>query len=225
MRATGIFPSDVKTFHLRPRVHIDHDTPHEVMRRRHHLDLTGGQIETTIGTAFHHALELLTHKIRPQMGHRNEHPFLLRIVVLAHFGVDPAAHDVARGPLPLPVIIEHEPLTRVVDQLPPSPAQAFLQHCARHPRVITRQQPGGMKLHHLHIAQPKPGAQRHGKTVHRLVARRRVVPIHRRPSARGHQHRFGAHEPEAPAAHVDHQNPGQRGPILRRNESNRTVFL
>jgi len=77
-------------------------------------------------------------------------------------------------------------------------AQPFLEHGARHARVRAGEQARRMELHHLHVAQRQPGAQRHGEAVAGLVARGRVVLVHRRPAARGEKHRFRAHETYSP---------------------------
>ena len=68
------------------------------------------------------------------------------------------------------------------------------------------QQPRRVELHHLHVAEGKPGAERHGQPVGALVARRRVVAVHGRPAAGGQQHRPGLDEDETAGAHVDHQH-------------------
>ena len=65
-----------------------------------------------------------------------------------------------------------------------------------------------MELHHLHVAQGQPGAERHGQAVATLVARRRVVAVHGRPGPGGEQHRLGPNQDEAARPHVDHEHAG-----------------
>jgi len=65
-----------------------------------------------------------------------------------------------------------------------------------------------MELHHLHVAQRKAGAQCHGEAIAALVARGRVIAVHRRPAASGEQHGLGAHEHVVAGAHVDEQHAG-----------------
>ena len=109
------------------------------------------------------------------MRHRDKHAFLLGIVVLAHLGIDArlTTSRVARSPFR--IIVEHEPLTGVVDQLPARPAQPFLQARCPSSAYGPRQKTGGMELHHFHIAQRQARSQSHRQPVHRLVARRRVI--------------------------------------------------
>ena len=39
MGTAGIFARNVEAFHLSACIHVDDNTAHEVMRRRHNLDL------------------------------------------------------------------------------------------------------------------------------------------------------------------------------------------
>ena len=80
------------------------------------------------------------------------------------------------------------------EQIAAGAAQAFLEHRAGHARVRAGEQAGRMELHHLHVAQRQAGAQRHRQAVAALVARRRVVLVHRRPAAGREQHRLRLHE-------------------------------
>ena len=78
---------------------------------------------------------------------------------------------------------------RAVEQIAARAAQSFLEHGARHARARAGEQARGMELHHLHVAQREPGAQRHREAVAALVARGRVEAVHRRTAAGGEQHR------------------------------------
>jgi len=114
---------------------------------------------------------------------------------------------------------------RAVQQIAAGAAQAFLEHRAGHARVRAGEQPGGVELHHLHVAQRESGAQRHREAVAALVARGRVIAVHRRPAAGGEQHRFRAHQQVLATAHVDHQHAGQAVAGARRDELDRAVLL
>ena len=126
-----------------------------------------------------------------------------------HLGIHGATDHVACGALELLVVIGHEAAHRAVEQMPAGPAQAFLEHSAGHAGIGSGKEPGGMKLHHLHVAQRQTRAQGHGKPVHALVARGRVVAVHGRPAAGRQQHRLCRDEAELAAANVDHQDAGK----------------
>ena len=225
MRATSIFAGNVEPLHRGAGVNVNHHPAHEVMRGWHHLDLPSGQIEPAIRAPFDHALELFSHPIGAKMGHGDKHALLIGVVILAHLGIDAAADHVACRALALAIVVEHETLTGVIDELPTCTAQTFFEHSARHTRVFARQEPGGMELHHLHIAQRKTCAQRHGEAVHRLVARGRVVLVHGRAAARRHQHRLRANKAELAGAHIDHKNACERSPVFGRDQADCTMFL
>ena len=67
-----------------------------------------------------------------------------------------------------------------------------------------------MELDHLHVAQRQTRAQRHGETVHALVAGRRVIAVHGRAAAGRQQHGLRRDEAELAGADVDHQHAGER---------------
>ena len=123
------------------------------------------------------------------------------------------------------VVAVHEAFAAAVEQVPAGAAQAFLEDRAGHPRAGAGEQAGGVELHHLHVAQRQPGAQRHGQPVAALVARGRVVLVHRRPAAGGQQHRPRLHEHEAAVAHVDQQHAGQRAAVGGLDELDGAVLL
>ncbi len=225
MGAAGIFARDVEALHRGAGVHVDHNAAHEIMRGWHHFDHAACQIEAAVGAALDHALEFLAHIVGPEMGHRDEDALLFGIIVFSHLGIDAPADQIAGRAFALVVIVEHEPLTGVVDQLTTRAAQAFFQNGAGHPGVIARQKARGVELHHLHVAQRQASAQRHGEAVHGLVARGRVVLVHGWPAAGGHQHALGADEPKTPGAHVDHQNTRQGRAVFRRDQTHGAVFL
>ena len=112
------------------------------------------------------------------MGHGNEHALPFGIVGFAHFRIDRPADHVTGGALALGVIVEHEAVACVVEQLPPRAAQAFLEDCAGHACMGACQQTGGVKLHHLHVAQGQAHTQCHRQPIHRLIAGGGVVLVH-----------------------------------------------
>ena len=104
-------------------------------------------------------------------------------------------------------------------------AQAFLQHGAGHAGVGAGEEAGRVELHHLHVAQRQPGAQRHGDAVHALVAGGRVVAVHGGAAAGGEQHRAGADEAQRAGADVGHQHAGDRGAVGGGDERERAMLL
>ena len=81
-----------------------------------------------------------------------------------------------------------------------------------------------MELHHLHVAQRQPVAQRHRESVAALVARRRVKAVHRRPAAGREQHGLRLDEHVLAGPDVDQQDAGKRAVAIR-NEIERAVLL
>ena len=209
MRAASILAGDIESGKGGPRVGIDDNAAHEIMRRRHHLDKAASKVEAAIGAALHHAGEFLRDIVGPQMRHGDMDAALRGGVALAHLVIDGAADNVARGALAALVIAEHEPLAIAVQQDAAGPAKPFFQHRAGHAGVIACQQAGRMELHHLHVAKRQPRPKRHRQPVHGLVARRCVIAIHGRPAAGRHQHGLGPHHAEIAGAHVDHQHARQ----------------
>ena len=63
-----------------------------------------------------------------------------------------------------------------------------------------------MELHHLHVAESQAVAQRHGEAIHGLVARGRVVLVHRRPAAGGQQYGVRLDQTECTRADVDEEH-------------------
>ena len=158
---------------------------HHVMRGRHHLDQAAGEIETAVCAALDHALELSAHILGSQVAHRDVEPAVGRDVAGAHLGLHGARDDVAGGPLGALVVLVHEALLVAAQEVAAGPAQAFLDDGTGDARARPRQHPGGMKLHHLHVAQGQARRQGHGHAVATFVARRRVVLVHGRPAAGG----------------------------------------
>ena len=67
--AAGILAGGEKPVSFRPAVGGELDAPHHVVRRRHHLDPPGHQIEPAIGAAFDHARELAANLVPVQVAH------------------------------------------------------------------------------------------------------------------------------------------------------------
>src|SRR5437660_9371866 len=105
------------------------------MRRRHHLDVAGGEIETAIGAALDHALELPPHFGGPEMRHAQIDAAVRRRMTLADAIHDRAADDIARRALATFVISEHGALAIAVEQKATCTAQTFFEHVAGHARA------------------------------------------------------------------------------------------
>jgi hypothetical protein len=198
--------------------------PHGV-RGRHHLDSPVGEVEAAVGAALDHALELAPHVVGAEMAHRDVETAMQRGVALAHLGEHRPRHDVARRPLAARVVARHEPLAGAVEEIAARAAQALLDDRAGHARVRSGEEAGRMELHHLHVAQAEPGAQRHREAVARLVAGRRVVLVHRRAAAGREHHRFRAHQHEPAGAHVGEQHAGDALPVPGGDQLHRAVLL
>ena len=82
-----------------------------------------------------------------------------------------------------------------------------------------------MELHHLHVAQRQPSAQRHREPVHALVAGGRVIAVHGRPAAGREQHGLRRDVDEAAGADVDHQHAGDRRAVLGADQRDRAMLL
>ena len=82
-----------------------------------------------------------------------------------------------------------------------------------------------MELHHLHVAQRQPRAERHRESVAGLVAGGRVVLVHRRTAAGREHDRAGAREHELAGPHVDEQHAGDPVSAARPHELDRAMLL
>ena len=130
---------------------------------------------------------------------------------------------VARSPRG--IVVEHEAGAGLVEQIAAGAAQALLEHRAGHPRAGAGEQPGRVELHHLHVTERQPCAQRHRHAVARLVAGRRVVEVHGRAAAGGEQCGAGAHHQRLAGPHVEHVHAAQARLVRRRNQVERAVIL
>ena len=72
---------------------------------------------------------------------------------------------------------------------------------------------------------PRRSAQRHGQAVAGLVARGRVVAVHRRAGPGGQQHGLGLNEPVGARAHVDEQHAGNARAVGRGDQLDGAVLL
>jgi hypothetical protein len=152
----------------------------------------------------------------PPCGHRTAFEDLLH---------DRAADDVARRAFTARVVVEHEALAFAVQQKAAQTAQALFEHGAGHARVFARKQSGRMELNHFHVAQRKAGAQCHRHAVAGLVARWRVVFVHRWAAAGGEQRVSRAHEQQFARTHVEHQHARQTRSVGGRHKIERAVIL
>ena len=82
-----------------------------------------------------------------------------------------------------------------------------------------------MELHHFHVAQRRPGAQRHRQAVAALFARGRVVFVHGRTAAGARHHGFRARQNELAAAHVDDQHAGDALAVGREDQVHGAVLF
>ena len=230
VNAASILACNIEAVDRRGRVDLADNAAHQVVRGRHDFDDTAGEIEATVGATLDHALELLTHLLRPEMSHGDVEAAVRRRATGLHLPIHGLGNEIARRALTARVVVEHEALLRAVEQITASATQTFLDDRAGHARVAASKHAGRMELHHLHVAQAEPEAQRHGETVHRLVAGGRVVLVHGRAAAGAEQHGFGLNQPESSGTHVDEKHGRNRlvgfgRTTLRRDERHRAVFF
>lgn len=159
------------------------------------------------------------------MTHLEVHAAERRGTALADRVEDGAADDVARRALAARVVARHETLALRIQQVAAGAAQAFLQHRSGHARIRPRQQAGRVELHHLHVAEREAGPQRHGHAVARLVARRRVIPVHGRPAAGREKHGACLNEHEIARPHVDEQHAGNGVAMRRPDQFDRPMLF
>ena len=195
------------------------------MRGRHNLNKTSGKVKAAISTAFHHALKFFGNIFRPKMCHRNIDPTIRRCAALAHFFINGAADNIARCTFTSIVIIEHEAFIFAIHQITASTPKPLFKNRSGHFGFVTRHQASWMKLHHFHIAKPKPAAQSHRQTIHALITRWGMIFIHCRAAASRHQYGFSANQPKSAAAHINEQNTRKRASITRGNQANCPMFL
>ena len=193
---------------------VEFGPTHHVMGRGHDLDQAFGQIETAIGAAFDHALEVLAHLGRVQVLHGDVKPAVGGNVAGPHFREHGAGHDIAGRALAPIIILVHEALLVPAQKIAAEAAQAFFDDGTGHARVGAGDQARGVELHHFHVAQAQPRAHGHGHAVTGFVARRRVIFVHGRPAAGRQQHGLGLDEAELPRAHVDEQHAGNARAVL-----------
>ena len=86
----------------------------------------------------------------------------------------------------------------------PGATQPFLQQNSVQSRT-GHDQPGGMKLHHLHVHQVRTGAKRHRNAIGRLLLRARRTSIHQRPRTGGENHRLAFHREKLPRLQIEQE--------------------
>jgi hypothetical protein len=225
MHPAGILARDEKTRHRSRAISRKLDPAHEVMRGGHDLDQAAGKIETAVAAPLDHATKRAPHVLRSQVRHADVDASVRRGVAGAHLVEDGPRDDVAGRALQQRIVALHESLARAVQEMSACATQSLLEYGAGHPRVRPREQASGVKLHHLHVAERQPRGERHREAIATLVARRRVIPVHRRPAARGEQNCFRPHQHEFAVPHVDHEHPGDSGSAMRRDQRHGPVFL
>ena len=196
MHAAAILAGHIKPLERGAAVCVEFDAAHHVMRGGEHLDIAAREIETAIGAAFHHALELFGDLFRSQMRHADMDAAIGGAAPGAHFLIHGARNDIARRALAMGVNVQHEAFPGAVEQITAGAAQTLFENGAGHARVVAGENAGGVELHHLHIAQAQTASQPHGQAVAGLVAARGVIAVHGRPAAGAKQDRFGLHEAE-----------------------------
>ena len=108
VHAAGILAGGEQAGQPGRAVGLEAHPAHQVVRRRHHLDPSAGEIEATIGAALDHALELGAHLVGAEMAHVDIDPAARRRVALAHLLVDGAGDDVPRRPFRRRAVTSHE---------------------------------------------------------------------------------------------------------------------
>ena len=213
VHAARIFPGSEQSGEGRRAVGREHDAAHHVMRGWHHFDQPAREIESAIGAALDHSFELPANVVRPEMRHLQKHAALRRLPVLAHLGVDRPRNDVPRRAFGARIVALHEAIVRAVQQIAAGAAQAFFKYGSRHARARSGEKARRMKLNHLHVAERQARAQRHRHAVAALIARRRVIAVHRRPAAGRKQNGARVNEQEAAFADIDQQRTGDCSPV------------
>src|SRR5690606_23484462 len=108
VNAARILARDEEAGEFRLGVDVTEDATHEVMRGRHDLDETTGEIEAAVGAALDHALELLRHLLATEMAHRDIQPAIGRRAACLHLAVHGLRDEVARRALATRIVVEHE---------------------------------------------------------------------------------------------------------------------
>ncbi|MNT31604.1 hypothetical protein D3C72_1674490 [compost metagenome] len=178
------------------------------MRGRHHLNPAAREIEAAVLAPVDHAGEGPGDLLRTQVAHLDIDAAHRPGAAGTHLGVDAAADHVTRGALAAGVVVGHEALAIAIEQIAARAAQTFLEYRAGHPRIGTAQQARRVELDHFHVAQAEAVAHGHRQAIAGLVARGRVIPVHRRSGTGGEKHRLGLHKAIAAPAHIDEQHAG-----------------
>ncbi len=152
MHAPGILAGRKQPLKPGRAIEPEHDAAHHVVGRRDHLDAPARKIEAAVGAALDHAFEFLAHALGAEMVHLQIDPAKRRRVPFSDLVEDGAAHHVAGRAFAARIVVGHEAASVAIEKPAAGAAQALLEHGAGHPRVGSRQQAGGMELHHFHIA-------------------------------------------------------------------------
>ena len=118
MHAAGILAGDEEAVQLGAAIRSEFDAAHHVMRGRHDLHQSAGEVEAAVGAALDHALELLAHALRAEMGHRDIEAAMRRDVPLADLAEHGARDEVAGSALGLGIVGGHEALLVATQKVP-----------------------------------------------------------------------------------------------------------
>src|SRR5205823_12348383 len=130
VHAACILAGDEKPGPIGRRVRAADNAAYEVVRGRHYLNQSAGEIEAAIAAAIDHAFELLCHPVRPEVAHLDVHAAVGCGASGLHLRINRPADDVARRALEFVVIVAHEAVHRAVEEMAASPAQPLLEHRA-----------------------------------------------------------------------------------------------
>ena len=99
MHTATILASDKKALKRRSAIGFEYNAAHHVVCGWENFDISPGKVETAIGAAFHHALELLCDFLRPKMRHADVDAATGCPAPGTHFLIHRARNDIACRPL------------------------------------------------------------------------------------------------------------------------------
>src|SRR5690606_27164109 len=99
MHAACVLPGGKQPGPCCTAIGLEDHAPHHVVRGGNHLYQASGQIEATVRTTLHHALELLTHIVCAKMLHLDVYTAMRRRAAGTHLRENASRDNIARGPL------------------------------------------------------------------------------------------------------------------------------
>ena len=213
MNAARILPRDEQPPQCGRAIGGEFQAAHHVVRGRNNLHACARQIESAIGTALDHALELAAHIVGAEMRHRQPHTTVWRRASGTHLRVDGPRDDIARGAFAAGIVVLHEALAAGIEQVttaPRSPSSStvpFLS-CSR-PRAVQWDEIAPSPCRAAAIRPPAPSRGRRSSCHRRACGNGTWSVRHRsraaRPSPR-HTHRYRhAHRPARPPPESCHR--------------------